>query len=399
MEIVTAVESLIHEDLPNVMLVLVHTSEGRVGLGEGFYGIGAVHWVLHEQLAPALIGRPVPTTPSEIAEVFDASTVYVGQQGSGAEVRARSAIDLALWDLLARAQNRPLAASLGDPRPEIGVYNTCAGPFYIRRTGQRSSNRGLGSTKDYDDLNAFLTEPERLAEELLAEGITAMKIWPLDPAAEKTHGRSISRDDLRAGLEPFRRIRAAVGSEMGLLLELHALWEPGPARQILTEASDLDLIWAEDPIPVYRTQEMAELRAAVDVPIAAGETAGAGVVSERLVLDGAVDTLISDLTWCGGISGALPLGRLAAEHGIAWALHDCSGPVAFAGCVALALTHANVQHQEITRAYYRTWYDDLVTGLPEVSEGVVRASGEPGNGLCLAPDLRRHARATNTSLA
>lgn len=397
METITAVESYAPEDLPNILLVQVHTSEGRVGLGEAFYGIGAVHWVLHEQLAPVVLGQPVPQDPEGIADVVDPALVYVGQQGSGAEVRARAAIDLALWDLLAGARDQPLHALVGATvgratRDRIGVYNTCAGPFYSRRSGQVSSNWGMGATADLDDLTAFFEEPERLAEDLLAEGIDRMKIWPLDPAAEKTRGRDISADDLRAGLEPFRRIRAAVGDQMGLLLEMHALWQPEPARQILTEAADLDLLWAEDPIPVHRAEEMAQLRAAVDVPIAAGETAGAGVVSERLVRDGAVDTLITDVNWAGGITGALPLGRLTAEHDVAWALHDCSGPVALAACVALALSHDHVDHQEVTRSYYRTWYPELVTGLPEIADGVVR----PGTGPALLPDLAERSRVTTT---
>lgn len=389
METVDDVETRTFEDLPNLMLVEVHTSDGRVGLGEAFYGIGAVEWVVREQLAPALVGRPVPTTPEEIALAFDPASVYVGQQGSGAEVRARSALDIALWDLLARGRDLPLHALLGevlgdlpgDATPERPVYNTCAGPFYMRSTaGQLSSNWGLGRSRDYNDLWAFLNEPERLAEDLLAEGIAEMKIWPLDPAAEKTRGGSISPDDLRAGLEPFRRIRAAVGDEMGLMLEMHALWEPEPARQILSEAAELNLVWAEDPIGVHRAEEMAELRA-TGVPIAAGETAGAGLVSERLVRAGAVDTLITDLTWCGGITDALALQKLSAEHGIAFALHDCSGPVAFAACVAMAVASSNVVRQEMTRAYLHTWYPSLVSGLPDVTAGVVRPTAQPGLGL------------------
>ena len=57
----------------------------------------------------------------------------------------------------------------------------------------------------YDDQVAFMRDAGALAESLLAEGYTAMKIWPLDEYADATGGQAITLTELKAGLEPFRK--------------------------------------------------------------------------------------------------------------------------------------------------------------------------------------------------
>src|SRR5690606_39699642 len=112
-----------------------------------------------------------------------------------------SAFEIALWDLFGKATNQPIAQLLGGfSRQEIRTYNTCAGVEYIKKaTGQQSQNYGLSGADDrYDDLNGFLHRADELAHSLLEDGITAMKIWPFDMAAEKTRGQYISASDLRS---------------------------------------------------------------------------------------------------------------------------------------------------------------------------------------------------------
>jgi L-alanine-DL-glutamate epimerase-like enolase superfamily enzyme len=67
--------------------------------------------------------------------------------------------------------------------------------------------------------------------------------------------------------------------------------------------------------------------------------------------------------------------------------HDCTGPVVLAASTHLSLNAPNALIQESVRAYYRTWYRDLATGLPEVEGGFIRVGREPGHGVELKPDL------------
>ena len=120
----------------------------------------------------------------------------------GVEMRAASAVDIALWDLFGQAVGQPIHQCLGGlSHDKVRVYNTCAGYRYIREGGgQKTGNWGLNPATAggaYEDLDAFLNRADELAHSLLGQGITAMKIWPFDFAAEATEGRSISAERTR----------------------------------------------------------------------------------------------------------------------------------------------------------------------------------------------------------
>jgi L-alanine-DL-glutamate epimerase-like enolase superfamily enzyme len=67
--------------------------------------------------------------------------------------------------------------------------------------------------------------------------------------------------------------------------------------------------------------------------------------------------------------------------------HDCTGPVVLAASTHLSLNAPNALIQESVRAFYRTWYRDLVTGCPEVDNGMISVAQTPGHGVDLLPDL------------
>jgi L-alanine-DL-glutamate epimerase-like enolase superfamily enzyme len=67
--------------------------------------------------------------------------------------------------------------------------------------------------------------------------------------------------------------------------------------------------------------------------------------------------------------------------------HDCTGPVVLAASTHLSLNATNAMFQESVRAYYKTWYRDLVTSLPTVENGQISVGRAPGLGLELMPDL------------
>jgi L-alanine-DL-glutamate epimerase-like enolase superfamily enzyme len=95
--------------------------------------------------------------------------------------------------------------------------------------------------------------------------------------------------------------------------------------------------------------------------------------------------------WTGGLTEARAIAILAETHGIPVAPHDCTGPVTFAACVHLVLSRPNGLVQETVRAFLRTWYGELVEGLPPIADGHVSVSSEPGLGLRLKPGLEDRA--------
>ena len=76
-----------------------------------------------------------------------------------------------------------------------------------------------------------------------------MKIWPFDHAAEKTRGQDISAADLKAALEPFEKIRKAVGDKIDIMVEFHSMWQLLPAIKIAKALAPYRHLLARRPDP------------------------------------------------------------------------------------------------------------------------------------------------------
>jgi galactonate dehydratase len=382
---ISAIETVRIAERPNLLWVEVHTDEGITGLGETFYLSRTVEEYLHEYVAPRVIGRDPLAIDLLAADLVG----YLGFRSTGAEVRGNSAFDIALWDIFGKATNQPVAQLLGGfSRQSIRTYNTCAGMEYIKDDkGQTTANYGLGAKREYDDLNGFLTRAGELAEELLADGITAMKIWPFDHAAEKTRGLDISAADLKAALEPFEKIRKAVGDRIDIMVEFHSMWQLLPAIRIAKALEPYATYWHEDPIRMDSLADLKRYAAASPAPISASETLGSRSAFRDLLETGAAGIVMLDISWCGGLSEARKIAAMAEAWKLPVAPHDCTGPVVLAASTHLSLNAPNAMVQESVRAFYRTWYRDLVTALPEVKDGMITVPPGPGLGLELNPDL------------
>jgi galactonate dehydratase len=389
------------EEFPNLLFVSVHTDDGLVGLGETFFGAKAVEAYLHETAAPHLLGKD----PLQIERHASALRGYLGFASTGVELRGSSAIDIALWDLLGQASGQPIYQLLGGAsRDSIPIYNTCAGYRYVReRPVQAVENWGLGDGEPegpHEDLQGFLTDAGRLAEDLLAQGISGMKIWPFDPYAEASNGTAISMQDLDRGLEPFRKIRSAVGSAMDIMVEFHSLWDVPTAQRILRALEEFDPYWYEDPVRPDSPSALAQVARSTRIRIAAGETVAGRRAFRELLDREAVQVVIVDLSWSGGISEARKIGTLAETYGIPVTPHDCTGPVVLTASTHLSVHLPNAPLQETVRAYYTGWYRELVTALPTIENGRIRPPDGPGLGTSLLPELheRPDARVRSSTL-
>ena len=275
---ITAVETLELAEFPFLLWLRIHTDAGIVGTGETFWAPAPVAAYIHANAASYLLGKD----PRDI-ELHDRrlGSVYVGARDSGAEMRGNSAVNIALWDIYGQALGEPLWRLLGGRTHEsVPVYNTCAGYGHIRATKrnalfERTEDWSL-KAKDaaegpYEDLLAWRFDADRLAESLLSEGIAAMKIWPFDIAAEASNGARITGVDLETALEPFEKIRSAVGNRMEIMVELHGLWTLPPALRIAEALKPYDVAWLEEPIRFNELDALAELARHTAIPIAASE--------------------------------------------------------------------------------------------------------------------------------
>ena len=302
---ITEVRTYNHQDFPNLIHVEIRTDEGITGIGESYYFGSSIAAFINEFLGPAILGE----NPLDHEALAEKMHTYVGYNGSGVETRGRSAIDIAIWDIKAKAANQPLYQYLGGKHDdEIRFYNTCAGRGYMRKSNQSSKSWGIDhNSDDLEDLKAFLTDAGQLAQNLLAEGITGMKIWPLDVYAEKNNGQDISDEDLHAGLDPLRKIRERVGSKMDIMLELHSLWSVPAATIIANAVEEFSPFWIEDPFKNEATDALVRFRRSINSPLTVGETTGTRWDYQRILSSGAVDHLMIDPGWCGGITESVKI--------------------------------------------------------------------------------------------
>ena len=385
--VVSQIDTLRLDEFPNILFVELRTEDGLIGLGETFFGAQAVEAYVHETVAPYLLGRDPLHIDLHAKELYG----YLGYKSSGAETRGNSAVDIALWDLFGKVADQPIYQLLGGRyRDKIRTYNTCAGYRYVRESPrQEVSNWGIdgGGEGPYEDLDAFLYRADELAEDLLSQGITGMKIWPFDPYAESSGGHYISDADLQRGLEPLRKIRDAVGSEMDVMVEFHSLWNLPTAQRIAKALEEFDPFWFEDPVKADDLNALSDFASSTRVPVAGAETLSGRGSFLDLIKSRAAKILILDVSWCGGLSEAKKIATMAETYHLPVAPHDCTGPVVLTASTHLSINLPNALVQETVRAFYTGWYKELVTKLPKVVEGYVFPPEGPGLGTELLPGL------------
>ena len=230
--------------------VRVHTDEGITGLGETYPLGEAECGVIRGRFASTLIGQ----NPLEIERLWQEMFNQIRWHGwAGAELRAISAIDIALWDIYGKAAGQPIYQLLGGKsRDRVRTYNTC----YDHR---------------YDFNNVENNEAGKLAKELLDSGIQAMKVWPFDGVGNKNRGQFITNADIEVGLKPVQQIRDAVGDNIEIALEFHGLWNVPSAIKIAHALEPYNVMWLEEMMPQDNMKAYATLAANVLQPLCISE--------------------------------------------------------------------------------------------------------------------------------
>jgi L-alanine-DL-glutamate epimerase-like enolase superfamily enzyme len=259
-----------------------------------------------------------------------------------------------------------------------------------------------------------MTRPDELALELLEEGITGMKIWPFDfvthtpgawedwrsfqgafdPNLRGYGGQRISDEDLNRGLEPFRKIRSAVGDKMDIMAEGHGFWSLPAAKKIAHALEEIEPFWLEDLMRADDIGALAELQRSTTIPVLASEYLTTRYEYKPLLEQRAVDMIMIDPTWAGGITESKKIATMAEAWKRPVAMHDCTGPFTLYAGVHLAINATNAIYQETLRSYLRLTYPELVTEVVPVENGYIPAPTAPGIGTTLLPEVRRRPDVT-----
>ena len=368
MPAVTKIETLRHPRHAHVLWCVVHDGDGNHGVGETTPRPTAARRVIHDTLAPLLLGREAANIEQFWHDAFRALH-YHGYAGS--ELRALSAIDTALWDLAAKRAGLPLHAMLGGLcRDRVPVYNTCV---------------SHGPTRDYE---AWHENPAQLARDLIDDGFTAMKVWPFDDLAPRTRGQDISQRDLEKGTRLFAEVRDAVGDDIEIALEGHCCWNLPAAVKIARATEPYRPIWLEDLTPADNAHALRQLKESTSTPLCVSERLFTRHQYRPVLEAGAVDVVMPDLCWVGGVSETLKIAHLAGVYGLPVAPHNCGGPVQTL-CYAHVAGHLdNLMICESVRAFVRHFHGEVVREPAVIEGGHLLIPDRPGIGVEFAEGFR-----------
>lgn len=329
----------------DVIIVKVQTDAGLVGYGESHPGRspGAVASVINNTLAPLLEGMDA----CDVVGVWDlAHRMQLASHGLGAGAAlALSGIDMALWDIRAKAANMPLYRLLGGTSKRIPAY---------------AGGVALG-----------FQDPESLAEEAQAcveQGYRAIKL-----RAGDTTANDIAR---------ITAVRKALGNEITLLVDANTAYTLADARRVIPALAELGVDWLEEPFPC---DDFASYRAAAEinplVPIAAGENHYTRYDFARLIEDRAVGIFQPDLSKTGGVTEVMRISALASAWRIPINPHSSAGGINMAATIHLLASIDNGGYFEACVSQVNPLRDMFGPAFEIGADGCVEPLDKPGIGL------------------
>lgn len=395
---ITALETAVpHDVMPGLLMLRIHTDAGVrqtnpvIGHGETFYIPTAAAAVIHDFMAPRLLGADATAIESHWRFLYERCTAF---GGTGAELRALSAIDVALWDIAGQLTERPVWSLLGGPvRDAVPVYNSCGGPFYGRTNRKTPAASGWpghgdpGQPGPLEDNWSSMNAPGDLAEELIALGCHGMKLWSFDAVYRRQGGQYLSWKDIDEGLAPFRAVRDRVGDRIELMLDGHGFFSLAAARRIADAMREIRPMWMEDILRPDSVQTMAAFRSQIQVPVAVSEMLITSDQYRQVLEAGAADYIMIDPTWVGGISATRRIAELAQIYNVPVLMHDCTGPLTLLSGLNVAAAVTGIAFQETVRAHLSTLYPMMIDQSVEIMAGTIRLSDRPGLGARWLPEV------------
>jgi L-alanine-DL-glutamate epimerase-like enolase superfamily enzyme len=310
-----AVSDFGRNDSFNTTLVRVETDEGITGFGEAKATVGslggqrALVTTIEQELGPQLIGGDPRDVALHWERMYSGSRAhYALSRGRtfpilgrrGVTISAISGIDMALWDILGKSLNVPVYRLLGGKvHAKLPAY----------ASGGWANVEGIG---------------EELIGYVRQGGFRSVKMRVGVMDGEVMHS--------------VRRVRAArnvLGDEIGLMADAHGTLSVPEAKRFCREVTECNLAWFEEPVSSDNRAGCAEVRAATDIPIAAGESEFTRFDFLELAQLRAVDIFQPDLAICGGITEGRRIAALAEAYQLGLAPHLWGGALMFAAGLQL----------------------------------------------------------------
>ncbi|MFT5087074.1 MAG: galactonate dehydratase [Candidatus Latescibacterota bacterium] len=391
---VTAIETMQPKELfPGLLLVRIHTEDGIIGHGETYYCAEAVQAMIHDWMARRLLGEDALAIESHWRFLYERAANF-GVRGT--ELRAISALDVALWDILGQVCKQPIYRLLGGPvRDKILVYNSCGNPKYGPSKDGLTGWPGMGTVGDPGPLGdswKLFNEPVALAQELVELGYSGLKVWPFDGAAIQYGPSRIPHAEIEKAVQPLRDIRDKVGMDLDILVDGHAHFQLPAALRIAESLREIQPLWLEDILKMDNLDTLADFRRQSRMPISASEMLLTRADYNEVLMKNAADYIMIDPTWVGGISETARIAHLAQTYNIPVSMHDCTGPLTLFAGLQVGAAVANCCYQETVRAQINTVYHELIDTEVVIKDGYVDVPKGHGLGVKLNPELFKEGK-------
>jgi L-talarate/galactarate dehydratase len=328
----------------NFVTLRLQTDAGVEGIGyAGFFS--TVMTAAMKAGLDALCEQVIGTDPEMVEATTQRLLALAGGGTPGGRVagspaglvtNAVSAIDIALWDIKAKAANLPLYKLLGGYRDRVPTY--ASGHLW----------------RDYDLRMLAETGPK-----LVAQGYRAMKFRL---GAEKTAA---------AELERVRVMREAVGPDIDLMIDINQGWSVDQAISIGRHLSEYGIYWLEDPTQHEDYAGLARIAGALDTPIAAGEYQWGIVPFRHMLEQRSIDIVMVDLMRGVGISGFIKVGHMAEAFNLPIVTH----------LAPEILIHPLAALANGLTAEWMPWSTGMFRELPKLVDGQLELPQRPGLGL------------------
>lgn len=386
-------------------LVKLETNQGICGFGEVRDGASPTYL---KMLKSRLVGE----NPCRVDYLFRKIKQFGGQSRQAGGV---SAVEIALWDLAGKAYGVP-------------VYQMLGGKF-------RDSVRLYADTHiETGRATGIIEEPEKVGEKLnnyVKEGYSVLKILSVELIMSREDNYSGPLDQIKrvrkveqkvkdiaqtgniaevaaANAElydfnniphPFNgmhvtekgldeldnyigRLRSTIGYQVPLAIDHFGHFPLPDMIKIAKKLEKYNLLWCEDMLPWYMTEQYRELKSHTTAPIGTGEDIYLAENFEPLLKAGALDVVHPDILTLGGILEMKKLGDLAEKYNAALAIHMCESPVA-----CLAAAHAATASENFLAlehdSFDMPWWEDLIIGdiKPICKNGFITLTDAPGLGI------------------
>jgi mannonate dehydratase len=378
--LVDRVEVIVASPGRNFVTLKVTTADGLVGWGDGTLNGRelAVAAYLSEHVVPLLTGRDAHAVESTWQYLYRGAY----WRGGPVTMAAIAAVDMALWDLKAKAAGLPLYQLLGGAsRTGCLVYTHASG-------------------RDVPELLDSVAEH-------VEQGYRAIRLQAAVPGAESAYGVAsqtgayepaargdqpkVETWDTRAYLRfipsVFEAARERFGPELALLHDVHHRLTPTEAVRLGRSLEPYDLFWLEDCTPVENQALLRQVRAGTTIPLAIGEIFTSPWDANLLITERLIDYLRACVTHAGGVTGLRKMLGLAELYGVKSGCHGPTdvSPISLAAALHLGLAVHNfgiqehMPHVELTDAAFPHAY--------RFADGMLHPGDEPGLGVSLDESL------------